>query len=237
MNVTIFVEDDKANTQPEVLEVYKDGIAAELATIFKSGKVRTVSSFEPECGLTQEVLDDTDVLLWWGHRFHGNVPDEVAKRVVNAVLSGMGLIALHSSHYSKPFKTLMGTTCSLRWREGDFERLWITSPSHPIAKGLPDYIELEKEEMYGEYFDIPAPDEIVGMGWFRGGEVFRSVCAFRRGLGKVVYIQPGHETNPTYKNKNIRKLIHNAASWAAEGTRAAAPTGSRHCPVPLEQKQ
>lgn len=236
MNVTIFVEDDKANTQPEVLEVYKDGIAAELATIFKGGKVRTVSSFEPECGLTQGVLDDTDVLLWWGHRFHGNVPDEVAKRVVNAVLSGMGFIAMHSAHYSKPFKALMGTTCSLRWREGDFERLWITSPSHPIAKGLPDYIELEKEEMYGEYFDIPAPDEIIGMGWFRGGEVFRSVCAFRRGLGKVVYIQPGHETNPTYKNKDIRKLIHNAASWAAADVRANAPTGSRHCPNPPEQK-
>ena len=236
MNVTIFVEDDKANTQPEVLEVYKDGIAAELATIFEGGKVRTVSAFEPECGLTKEVLDDTDVLLWWGHRFHGMVSDEVSKRVTDAVLAGMGLIVLHSGHFSKPFRALMGTTCALRWREGDFERLWITSPSHPIAKGLPDYIELEKEEMYGEFFDIPTPDDLVGIGWFRGGEVFRSVCSFLLGLGKVVYIQPGHETNPTYKNKDIRMLIHNAAEWAAADTRAAAPTGSRHCPVGPEQK-
>lgn len=236
MNVTIFVEDDKTNTQPEVLQVYQDGIAAELATIFKSGKVRTVSAFEPECGLTKEVLDDTDVLLWWGHRFHGMVSDEVSKRVTDAVLSGMGFIAMHSAHYSKPFKALMGTTCSLRWRDDDFERLWICSPSHPIAKGLPEYIELEEEEMYGEFFDIPTPDDLIGIGWFRGGEVFRSVCAFRRGLGKVVYIQPGHETNPTYKNKDIRKLIHNAASWAAADVRAAVSTGSRHCPVPPEQK-
>ena len=236
MNVTIFVEDDKANTQPEVLKVYQDGIAAELATLFQGDKVRIANVFVPECGLTKEVLDDTDILLWWGHRFHEKVSDEVTKRVTDAVMTGMGLLVLHSGHFSKPFRALMGTTCALRWREGDFERLWITSPSHPIAKGLPDCIELEKEEMYGEYFDIPAPDEIIAMGWFRGGEVFRSVCAFRRGLGKVVYIQPGHETNPTYQNKDIRKLIHNAASWAAADTRADAPTGSRHCEVPPESK-
>ena len=236
MNVTIFVEDDKANTQPEVLKVYKNGIAAELATIFKGDQVRTANVFEPECGLTKEVLDDTDVLLWWGHRFHDRVPDGVSKRVTDAVLSGMGFIALHSAHYSKPFKTLMGTTCSLRWRDDDFERLWITSPSHPIAKGLPEYIELGEEEMYGEYFDIPMPDEIVAMGWFRGGEVFRSVCTFRRGLGRAVYFQPGHETNPTYLNKDIRKMIHNTAVWAAAGVRAAEPTGSRHCKVPPESE-
>ena len=215
MNVTIFVEDDKANTQPEVLQVYQDGIAAELATIFKGGKVRTVSAFEPECGLTKEVLDDTDVLLWWGHRFHGMVSDEVSKRVTDAVLSGMGFIAMHSAHYSKPFKALMGTTCSLRWRDDDFERLWICSPSHPIAKGLPEYIELEEEEMYGEFFDIPKPDALVFMSWFQGGEVFRSGVAYHRGKGKVFYFRPGHETFPIFYQPEIKQVITNAVRWAA----------------------
>ena len=169
----------------------------------------------PECGLTDEVLDSTDVLFWWGHVKHGDVPDELVDKIHKRVLRGMGLVVLHSGHFSKIFKKLMGTGCNLKWRfDKDVEKVWTVNPSHPIARGIPQYFELEREEMYGEHFDIPAPDELVFVSWFSGGEVFRSGCTFRRGNGKIFYFRPGHETVPTYKNEYVRKILVNGALWA-----------------------
>ena len=164
------------------------------------------------------MLDATDVLTWWGHIAHGQVADAIVDRVQERVLQGMGLIVLHSAHYSKIFKRLLGTTCSLTWREaGETERLWVCNPGHPIAQGIDRYFELEQEEMYGEPFAIPNPDEVVFISWFQGGEVFRSGCAWHRGRGKVFYFRPGHETFPIYYDENVQKVIANAARWAAEG--------------------
>ena len=177
-------------------------------------EVRTATLDMPEHGLTEEVLADTDVLLWWGHMGHARVSDEIVDRVQKAVLGGMGLIVLHSGHHSKIFKRLMGTTCNLKWRDGARERIWTVKPNHPIAQGVEDGFLLEDEEMYGEAFDIPNPDDVIFMGWFNGGEVFRSGCTFTRGNGKIFYFQPGHETNPSYQNENVQKVIRNAVRWA-----------------------
>ena len=218
INVTIWNEDSVETTGSKVLEVYPDGINGALADFLKKDSnfnVKTANLQEPECGLPDELLESTDVLLWWGHCKHELVPDELVKKIHNRVLRGMGIIFLHSAHFSKPFQSLMGTTCSLKWRDGDRERLWTVLPNHPIAKGLPEYIELEEEEMYGERFDIPQPDELVFIGWFSGGEVFRSGSVWYRGLGKVFYFQPGHESNPTYHNEYIQKIITNAVNWLA----------------------
>lgn len=170
-------------------------------------QVRTATLDEPEHGLTNEVLADTDVLVWWGHMAHDEVQDEIVQRVQQRVLEGMGLIVLHSGHFSKVFKKLMGTSCDLKWRVDDQHcRIWNINPSHPIVEGVGEFIELEKEEMYGEHFDIPTPDELIFVSWFPGGEVFRSGCTFRRGNGKIFYFQPGHETFPSYYNEKVQKL-------------------------------
>ena len=169
----------------------------------------------PEHGLTDEVLDNTDVLFWWGHVLHGEVSDAVVAKVYERVLKGMGLVVLHSGHFSKIFKKLMGTGCNLKWREsGDLERLWVVKPSHPIAAGLGEYFELPAEETYGEHFDIPAPDEVVFASWFSGGELFRSGCCFERGNGRIFYFRPGHETFPTFYDENVKKVLVNSALWA-----------------------
>lgn len=218
INVTVWNEFRHEKKSEKVLAVYPEGIHGQIASFLNADDnftATTATLDEPEHGLTEEVLEKTDVLFWWGHIAHGEVSDEIVERVYNHVMKGMGLIVLHSGHHSKVFKRLMGTTCNLKYREDDRERLWCANPTHPIAKGLPEYIDIENEEMYGEHFDIPRPDDIVYLGWFKGGEVFRSVCTFSRGYGKIVYIQPGHETNPTFYNENIQKLIKNAALWAA----------------------
>lgn len=185
-----------------VAELYPDGMHACIANLLGEDKniiTATATLQEPEHGLTQEVLDNTDVLLWWGHAAHGDVSDEVVERVAERVWAGMGLIVLHSAHFSKIFKRLMGTPCALKWREaGERERLWVVNPRHPIAAGLPEYFELENEEMYGEPFSIPEPLETVFISWFQGGEVFRSGVTYRRGAGNIFYFRPGHETYPTY---------------------------------------
>jgi trehalose utilization protein len=216
--VTVWNEYRHERESDVVAEVYPDGIHAVLAAALREGghEVRTATLDEgPEHGLTEAVLDETDVLVWWGHAAHDEVRDAVVDRVHERVLDGMGLIALHSAHYSKPFKRLMGTSCSLKWREAaERERLWTIEPSHPIADGIGEYVELEETEMYGERFDIPAPDTLVFTSWFEGGEVFRSGCCYRRGSGKVFYFRPGHETYPIYHDEDVRQVLRNAVEWA-----------------------
>lgn len=178
-------------------------------------EVSTATLQEPDHGLTTERLAQTDVLTWWGHMAHGEVKDEIVSRVQKRVLEGMGLIVLHSGHYSKIFKRLLGTTCSLTWREADErERIWVCNPGHPIAAGIDTCFELDREEMYGEPFGIPAPEEQVFISWFEGGEVFRSGCCWRRGNGKIFYFRPGHETFPTYYHPMVQRVIANAVRWA-----------------------
>jgi trehalose utilization protein len=179
-------------------------------------EVRMATLDEPAQGLPPEVLESTDVLLWWGHAAHDEVRDELVAQVQQRVLDGMGLIVLHSGHYSKIFKRLMGTGCNLKWREGDDrERLWVVEPGHPIAEGLEESIEVGPEEMYGERFDIPAPETLVLVSWFTGGEVFRSGCCYTRGQGKIFYFRPGHEAFPTYFHPEVRRVLANAVRWAA----------------------
>lgn len=217
IRVTIWNENIHERTDKNIGAVYPKGIHGALAEIFNGEdfKVRTATLDMPECGLTDEVIRDTDVFIWWGHMAHDRVPDETARKVQEAVLKGAGFIALHSAHFCKPLKMLLGTGNTLRWRDNDRERLWVANPAHPIAQGIPSYIELAHEEMYGEPFDIPEPDETVFIGWFAGGEVFRSGVTYRRGYGKVFYFQPGHEEYPNYYNENIRRIIKNAVEWAA----------------------
>ncbi len=216
MNITVWNEYRHEVESEEIKAVYPNGIHNVIAEFLgEEHDVKTATLDEAEHGLTDEVLAETDVLLWWGHKAHDEVKDEIVEKVKARVLDGMGLIVLHSGHFSKIFKSLMGTTCDLKWREADDrERLWVVDPTHPITDGLGQYIELEKEEMYGEHFDIPAPDETVFISWFEGGEVFRSGATFKRGNGKIFYFRPGHESYPTYYNEEIQQVIKNAVKWA-----------------------
>jgi trehalose utilization protein len=223
IRVTVWNEFRHEKKAGKPKEVYPDGIHAVIAEALKKAdgfEVRTATLDEDEHGLTDDVLAETDVLTWWGHMAHKDVKDEIAAKVQQKVLSGMGFVPLHSAHYSKPFKLLMGTNCSLKWREaGEKERLWNIEPGHPITEGIGEFIELPMVEMYGERFDIPTPDKLIFISWFEGGEVFRSGCAWERGHGRIFYFRPGHETYPIYYNAEVQKVIANACRWAAPRVR------------------
>jgi trehalose utilization protein len=234
--ITIWNEYRHERTDELVAKIYPDGIHAHLANHLRSRglAVQTATLDEPENGLNAEKLDNTDVLVWWAHLAHGEVKDEILERVYQRVMGGMGLVVLHSGHLSRIFVKLMGTTCTLKWRDaGEKERLWVVNPAHPIAAGLGEYFELEHEEMYGELFDIPTPDELVLLSWFQGGDVFRSGCCFYRGMGKIFYFRPGHETLPTYYNKDVLQVIYNGVLWAAHSGGPTVTNG--HRPEPLEK--
>lgn len=235
INVVVWGENVHEQKNAHVRSLYPEGMHATIATALNADEAisaTTATLQEPDHGLTAERLAETDVLTWWGHAAHGDVDDAVVERVAEAVWSGMGLIVLHSGHFAKIFKRLMGTPCSLHWREaGERERIWITTPTHPIAKGLPPYFELEHEEMYGEPFRIPEPLETVMIGWFQGGEVFRSGVTYRRGAGKVFYFQPGHETYPTYHDATIQQVLRNAVHWAHNPERVSDPTAAPNRPA------
>ena len=229
LRVTVWHEYRHEKQDEHIASVYPEGIHGALAKgLAPYGfDIKTATLDEPEHGLTQEVLDNTDVLTWWGHMAHGEVEDEIVDRVQERVLNGMGLIVLHSGHLSKPFRRLMGTGCMLKWREADEkERIWVVDPSHPICDGLPEYIELPQAEMYGEHFDIPAPDTLVFISWFEGGEVFRSGCCFQRGQGKIFYFRPGHETYPIFHMPVVHKVIANAVNWAKPVSNPAMVRGN-----------
>ena len=218
IRVMVWNEGRHEKKNETVKKIYPNGMHAVIAKALSAQpdmEVKTATLDETEHGLTEAVLNNTDVLTWWGHTAHKEVQDDIVKRVQKRVLEGMGLIVLHSGHFSKIFKTLMGTNCSLKWREvGEKERLWVIDRGHPIAEGLGEYFELPHTEMYGERFDIPTPDSLVFISWFEGGEVFRSGCCWDRGLGRVFYFRPGHETYPIYYDANVQKVLVNAVRWA-----------------------
>ncbi len=216
--VTVWNEYRHEKVNEQVAGIYPEGIHAAIAAPLAAAglDVRTATLDEPDNGLPDAVLDATDVLIWWGHRAHGDVQDDTVERVYNRVQNGMGLVVLHSGHFSKIFKRLMGTTCNLKWRVGDdHERIWVVAPNHPIAAGLGETIEIEAEEMYGEHFDVPPPETLVFVSWFSGGEVFRSGCCYTRGAGRIFYFRPGHETFPTFHHPDVQRVIQNATHWAA----------------------
>jgi len=217
IRVTVWNEGRHELKNAAVQKIYPNGLHQPIVDHLNANgfTARAATLDMPEHGLTEEVLNNTDVLTWWGHMAHGDVSDDIVERVHQRVLLGMGLIVLHSGHYSKIFKKLMGTTCSLKWREADeHERIWVVNPGHPIADGLDEYFELPGHEMYGEFFDVPAPDELVFISWYPGGEVFRSGLCYHRGRGKVFYFSPGHETYPIYYQPEVLHVISNAIKWA-----------------------
>ena len=244
IRVTVWGENVHERKNPTVREIYPDGMHATIADAIAEEpafETRTATLEQPEHGLTSAILNQTDVLVWWGHAAHGEVQDEIVERVLTRVWQGMGFIALHSAHYSKPFKRLMGTTCSLTWREaGEKERLWVCHPGHPIARGIDRYFEIPNTEMYGEPFAIPAPDETVFISWFEGGEVFRSGCTWKRGNGKIFYFRPGHEVYPIYHHTVVRQILRNAVRWAAPDAEKWIDTCPRidlsETPEPLMEK-
>jgi trehalose utilization protein len=231
IRVTVWGENLHEHSSAAVRALYPDGMHAAIAQLIGAdlpgAQIRTATLDQPEHGLTTEILAATDVLTWWGHLGHARVDDAIVARVQQRVLDGMGLIVLHSAHLSKIFTRLMGTRCNLRWREGDDRELvWTVAPNHPIARGVPQPIQLPRHEMYGEFFDIPVPDELVFISSFSGGEVFRSGCCFHRGKGRIFYFSPGHETYPIYHRPDIGRVLANAVAWAFQ-----------HEPSPIETRK
>ena len=240
MKITVWNEFAHEKTDKGVKAIYPDGIHMCIARALEAAgyDVNTATLDEPECGLTQEVLDETDVLFWWGHMCHDDVPDKIVNRVYKRVMEGMGMVVLHSGHASKIFQKLMGTqSYNLKWREsGDKEILWVIEQGHPITEGIGENIILEHEETYGEHFVVPEPDELVFISWFSGGEVFRSGCTYKRGRGKIFYFRPGHESLPTYHNEKIQKVLANAAKYVYT-PRLETPYKYQWCPSILEEKK
>jgi len=247
IRVTVWNENLHEHKNETVGAIYPQGIHGAIAAgltelLGDQVIVRTATMDQPEHGLTDAILDETDVITWWGHIGHDKVDDAIVARVHQRVLNGMGILVLHSGHFSKIFRKLMGTSCALRWREDPNERelVWTVRPGHPITEGVPQPIVIPHQEMYGEFFDIPQPDEQIFISSFTGGEVFRSGCCWTRGQGRVFYFSPGHETFPIYYQPEIRQVIANGVRWAYQPQkqqRLYKVTSAPHSPTGWFEKQ
>ena len=236
IKVTVWGENLHEKRDESVRSLYPEGMHSTIASgigehLGEQAVVRTATLDQAEQGLGEGVLDETDVLTWWGHIGHDQVDDQVVERVKERVLRGMGLVVLHSGHWSKIFRSLMGTSCNLRWRSvGEQELVWTVAPAHPIAVGVPPVFRIESQEMYGEFFDIPQPEELVFISSFTGGEVFRSGCCFHRGAGRIFYFSPGDQEYPVYHHPTVRKVLANAVRWAHRPDGLVAPYQLRNMP-------
>lgn len=217
IRVTVWNEFRHEKTDPDAKRLYPEGIHATVASFLKECdglEVRLAALDDPDQGLPDEVLNTTDVLVWWGHMCHGEVDDALVERIRQRVYAGMGFVALHSAHHSKPFKAILGTTGNLAWGREQKGIVWNLLPSHPIARGIPAHFTIY-EEMYGEPFFIPVPDELIFGTWYEDGNIFRGGCTFYRGLGKIFYFHPGHETCDSFYNEYVRRIICNAVQYTA----------------------
>lgn len=237
IHVTVWNEYLHERNDEAVARIYPEGIHTAIAQGLMEDdelSVATATLDMPDNGLSDARLAETDVLFWWGHMAHDQVPDALVEKIAARVRDGMGLVVFHSGHYSKVFRRLMGTECRSKWWEADDkERLFVVMPSHPIAAGLPESFTLDAEETYCEHFNIPTPDELVFLSWFSGGAVLRSGCCYHYGSGKIFYFQPGHEGYPTYYDANIKRVLKNAAHWAAFAGNPPMGYGQR---TPFEAK-
>lgn len=227
LDVTVWGEYHFEHENEIAGETYPDGVHAAIADFLDEDfEVHTATLADPEHGLTEEVVAETDVLVWFSHLKNDAVDDAVVDRVCRRVLEGMGLIVLHSGCRSKVFRQLMGTSCDRGVRDlVETQRVWVVDPGHPIVDGLQrPYIELPEAQANTEPFDIPEPDRLVMVSWFEGGDVFRSGCCFRRGNGRIFMFGPGHEEYPIYRRDDVQLVIGNAVEWAA-------PTDAPHQPA------
>ncbi len=219
IKVTVWNEGRHEKTNAAAKAMYPMGIHGTVKEFLDKDaelEVRAVTLDDPDQGLPDSLLNDTDVLMWWGHMAHHEVNDALVEKIKNRVYNeGMGFIAMHSAHMSKPFRAIVGTSGQLSWGDDQREIVWNLLPQHEIARGIPEYFDLGTEEMYGEPFRIPQPDELIFTSWYQGGNIFRSGCTFYRGIGKIFYFQPGHETCASFHNPNVQKILTNAVHWAA----------------------
>ena len=238
IRVTIWNEFRHERTKEAIRAIYPDGIHAVIADALNECddiETRLAALDDPDQGLPDEVLENTDVLVWWGHMAHGEVNDALVEKIRQRVYAGkMGFCPVHSAHHSKPFKAILGCTGNLSWGADQKELIWNLCPTHPIAAGIPDHFELELEEMYGEPFYIPTPDELIFGGWFEHGNMMRSGCTFRRGAGKIFYFQPGHESCRSFYNPYVRRILQNGVQWAAPAEFGyEIPEGCIHVKEPI----
>ena len=218
IRVTAWNEFRHEKSNEYVKSIYPDGIHGLIKQFLETQddiEVTLAALDDPDNGLPGEVLNNTDVLIWWGHMAHHEVPDALVEKIRHRVYTkGMGLIVLHSGHHSKVFRQVVGTNGNLSWGRDQKEVVWNLLPSHPIAAGIPDHFTLTTEELYCEPFYVPQPDALVFGSWFEDGFIFRSGLCYLRGAGKVFYFQPGHESCPSYHNTYVQKIITNAVRWA-----------------------
>ncbi len=219
IRVTVWNEYRHEKSEESIRAIYPNGIhgaVKEFLDTHDDLEVRLAALDDPDQGLPDEVLNNTDVLMWWGHMSHEDVSDALVEKIKRRVYDdGMGFIAMHSAHMSKPFRAIVGTSGKLLWSDDQHELIWNVMPGHPITAGIPEHVDLGTEEMYGEPFMIPQPDELLFIGWFEHGYVFRSGCTFYRGRGKVFYFQPGHEACRSFYNEYVQKILYNGVKWAA----------------------
>jgi trehalose utilization protein len=185
LKVTIYNEGVHEKKEAAIAEIYPEGIHGQLKKVLSDEFDVTTYTLETVNEITTEVLNNTDVLLWWGHMAHSEVKDELVERVKNRVYNdGMGFLPIHSAHHSKPFRAILGTTGNLAWGRDQKAIVWNLNPTHPIAAGIPQHFELF-EELYAEPFFIPKPDDLIFGTWYEDGNIFRGGCTLTRGLGKI----------------------------------------------------
>jgi len=209
--------------------VYPNDINTAIAEGFRASAqmkdwdVVVANLSDPDQGLPDALLNKADVLIWWGHKKHGDVKDALVDKIEKRVKEdGMGFIALHSAHFAKPNKRLMGAPCTFAAYKGDNKEtvVKVAMPDHAIVKGVATEFTIENHERYSDPYAVPTTSEkpFGGIHIHKDGTREESIQGYCWNVGKAryFYFQAGHETNPIYFNPEIRKIMANAVLWASK---------------------
>lgn len=209
-------------------EIYPNDINGAIAEglkaspLMKDWDVVIAGIDDPDQRISDELLKKTDVLIWWGHKKHGDVKDALVDKIEKRVKEeGMGFIALHSAHFAKPNKRIMGTPCTFAAYVCDNKEnvVSVAMPNHPICKGVAKTFTVANDERYSDPYAVPTPDAVplTAIQVRNDGTKEEAKMGFCWTVGKarMFYLQMGHETNPIYFDPEIRKVMANAVLWAA----------------------
>ena len=162
----VLVWDEQQEAQKKAYENFLGNHIAEHLKKQPGLALRSVSINESQQGLSDENLEWAEAILWWGHVRHKDVDDAAVGKVIARLKAGKcGLVAIHSAHWSKPFKAAMWE----RHQQDVLSRIPAADRGSVILKTLPKEggADVARTEMRDGKIEITLVVPNCGLGSWR----------------------------------------------------------------------
>lgn len=149
--IRVLVWDETGDAQKEAYENYLGKCIADQLSKNAAFSVSSATLNDKQQGIGTEVLNNTDVLIWWGHIRHGEISTAKGQEIVQRIATGnLSFIGLHSAHWSVPFIEAMNEVTRRRiFADSSLKKEDVTFIAPEVRKSLP-----KREDRLAPYTDI-----------------------------------------------------------------------------------